>query len=49
MQLLEDFVGGAVVVSAGRLQQAALGISKLLVELEVDDGEVVMVVVVGLK
>ena len=49
MQRVEDFVGGVVVVSAGRLQQAALGISKLLVELEVDDGEVVMVVVVGPK
>ena len=44
-----DFVGGVVVDPAGRLREVALVISTLLVGLEVDDGEVVMVVVVGPK
>ena len=44
-----DFVGGVVVDPAERLREYALVISTLLVGLEVDDGVVVMVVVVGLK
>ena len=39
-----DFVGGVVVVSAGRLRESASGISTLLLELMLGDGEVVMVV-----
>ena len=46
MRREEDFVGGVVVDSAARLREAALCILTSLVGLEVDDGGVVMVVVV---
>ena len=44
MRQVEDFVGGVVVVSAGRLREYASGILTSLVELMLGDGEVVMVV-----